>query len=175
MDNSIAYNIGFAAGLALTVALMAALLYFVMKKCNKDGKIKTKHDEKQKSTIGKGYKIAYWTLIGCLILFLTINSIFTLPANFAVMVLTAVVISVMVFCAYSIWNDAFWGLNNNKKRYIVLFVLAGLMNLAFAAGAMVRGEMFADGMLQGAFINLMCAVLCFEVLGTLALKAACEK
>ena len=29
---------------------------------------------------------------------------------------------------YCIWKDAYWGLNNNRKRYGIILVVAGLLN-----------------------------------------------
>ena len=53
---------------------------------------------------------------------------FTLPIPEYVLHFGGILIGCLVLSGYCIWKDAYWGLNNNRKRYGIILVVAGLLN-----------------------------------------------
>ena len=108
-----AYTIGVIAGIIVTIAATILLVTLFLKLGNKDKRVKTEYDERQKIIIGQGYKIAYWTLAALLVvvqIYKTIAGTFgtdyLAKTDFGVITFGMIVISIMVFCVYSIFNGA---------------------------------------------------------------------
>lgn len=180
MENSVEYNIGFVIGLVVAIGAAVLFLSYIAKKNNTNGRLRTEYDERQKLEVGKGYKIGYWTLLGYLALVMAADSVAAgngaeLPADFGVLAFTGIIISIMVFCTYCIMTEAYWGLNNNRNRYVILLAAIGIINLVLAILSIIRGDMIIDGKLQGSFINLLCAVLMAEVLAADLIKRISDK
>ena len=176
------YKAGFIFGIIITIVIIAALCVFIFKVSNTDGKRKTEYDERQKLIIGEGYKIAFWTLAGLLVLVQIIETIIVniggglkFSASFGIIAFAMIIISIMVFCVYCIFNGAYWGLNNNKKRYIIIIGVIGVLNLLLAFVSIIRGEMIVDGVISGSFVNLLCAILMAVVIGAVGIKELKDK
>lgn len=176
---STSYTIGYIVGIMVTVVLVAVVVAFISKVGNKDGKMRTEYDERQKFIIGQGYKIAFWTLAGLLVLLQILGELSDnigktniIAVNGEVLTSADIIISIMVFCVHNIWNGAYWGLNNNRKRYTVIIAVIGVINLIIGAVAIIRDNMkvVVDGTLTGVFVNLLCGILMIVVLATVELR-----
>lgn len=177
-----AYTIGVIVGIIITIAATILLVMLFLKLGNGDKKVKTEYDERQKIAIGEGYKIAYWTLAGLLVvvqMYKTIAGTFgtdyLAKTDFGVIAFGMIVISIMVFCVYSIFKGAYWGMNNNKRNYVIIIGAIGLLNLVISVAAIARGNFVVDGVISGAAVNLMCAILMVVVLGAAGIKDAIDK
>lgn len=144
-------------GIGVVVGLILAIVIF--KFANKDGKIKTEYDERQEKIRGKAYKLAFWTL-GVLLMAVTYISMI-MPFEVPTYILTfgSFVIAGSVLAIYCIVNGAYWGLNNNKLRYIVVFAVTGIINIALAVAAFVNQTIVVDGEIQPIALNLMCGIM----------------
>ena len=148
---------------------------FSMKKMNKDNKVKTKYDERQLKIRGDAFKLGFFS---------------TLIANGIVMSLAAsgldkflgmnayfipIFIGVVVQMSYSVFKDAYFGINNKSKNYLIFMAVIGLINFAVAILSTIRGELIEDGILQAPFLNYLCGSLFVILASELYVKSLIDK
>ena len=122
-------NIYKAAGMAvgILVGLIIAAVLIVI--ANKNRKFKTEYDERQLKVRGDAYRYAFYTVViwEAVLLILAIGE-FSFPVSAYILHYAGILAGVLVLSGYCIWKDAYWGLNNNRKRYGIILVIAGLLN-----------------------------------------------
>ena len=69
----------------------------------------------------------------------------------------------------------YWGLNNNRRRYLVVFAVLFLINAVPVVNAVSEGTMFKDGKLSTASINLMVAILILVIGAVLLIKQLADR
>ena len=151
--NDLDKSAGFGVGLAVGIILVVLLLKFA----NTDHKKKTEYDERQKEIRGRGYMYGFYTMI----IYETIMICFgmsgvTLPVAPIAIHFTGIVLGGVVLASYCIWKDAYWGLNNNLKRYAIVFLATAALN-AIPLIASVKSEGF--NLEDGPILNLICLVM----------------
>ena len=160
---------GIGAITGFVIGLLICIVIF--KVCNRNGKMKSEYDERQEAIRGRGYKYGFYT--GLLYMaFLTLWPLtdIELPISDTVRAFVGIMLSASVMCVYSIWNDAYWGINNNITRYIVVFILATAINILVAGRAISVGIMIEDGIVQAPAINLLCSIMFLIIAGVLFAK-----
>ena len=151
-SNSIGALVGFFIGL-----LIASVLIIFS---NKNRKFKTEYDERQKVIRGNAYKYGFMFLVCYLLLIMFFDATgFEIPLDLAALAVTGIVSGVTVVACYSIWNGAYWGLNNNVKRYMIVFIAGFVLNGVIAVISLVMGTMFKDGIVHGSFVNLIVTIM----------------
>jgi len=144
--------VGFIVGL-----LIDAILIIM---CNKNKKLKTEYDERQKIIRGEAYKYGFYfamiyTGLIAILSITELDMIFTLDQ----LLISGIILSVTLVCAYSIWNNAYWGLNNDTRKYKLVFFAGFILNAIVVIIAFANGEMIIDGKFQTQFVNLMCTCM----------------
>lgn len=154
--SSAPYAIGLLIGVLFGLVIAALLIRYM----NRDKKWKTEYDEMQKQIRGKAYCYAFYTvmILEAVMIFISLFGV-RLPMTDAVLHFTIIVIGVLVLAIYCIWHDAYVGLNTNMKRYAIIVIVAGLINLLSGVSAIANGLMVLNGQLQTPFINLLCAIM----------------
>lgn len=134
--------------------------------CNSNRKIKSEYDERQKAIRGEGYKLGFYTVV-IYLAFLTVFFVSDIEIPFVLSVLTffGIAIGVMASALYSIFHGAYWGLNNNKKSYGILFIIIAIINLAAGIMGIVDGSILLNH--QTPMINLICGIM-ISVIGIAA-------
>lgn len=167
------YQTGRAFGILVGIIVGLALVAVLLRYMNTDHKMKTQYDEMQQNIRNKGYKYGFYTLLIAEALLCVVTTAFTIPAEGIVIHFVPIFLGVVVQSSYSIWNGAEVGLNTNMKRYIIIAVIASLINFLAFFMAWRSGSLFSDGVLQAPFVNLLCALM-FGILGVVGLvrKAA---
>lgn len=156
-----------AIGMIVGLILGGLITALILKMANTNNMVKTEYDERQQLIRGKAYKIAFWTLSGGLICVSIADMAFPNMHITNYIVLTALFfVALSVMCLYCIINGCYWGLNNNKKTYMIIFWIAGLLNLFNSVMAIIGGYMVVNGELQFPFIGLMCTLFIAIVAGT---------
>ena len=172
MNANVARAVGVAVGILIGLVIAVLLVRFA----NKNKKYKTEYDERQLRVRGDAYRYAFYTMAVIeVILFILKLAEVSLPVHDAVLHIASVLIGCIVLCVYSIWKDAYWGINNNRKRYGVVMVVCGLLNLIPVVGAFAEGSMVQDGMITGPVINLMVCIMLLLIGFELLLKHILEK
>ena len=109
---------------------------------------------------------AFYTVLICeVILFILAFGEFSLPVPEYVLHFAGILIGCLVLSGYCIWKDAYWGLNNNRKRYGIILVVAGLLNAIPLLGGLSHSDSF-----DFPYVNLMVCIMLLVVGLELLLK-----
>lgn len=131
---------GLAAGVVVGIVFGLILCVVLFRFANKDKKIKTEYDERQKEIRGRGYTIGFYTMVGLL----AVESLWSMSGNSFplpdyIMYFLTVITGVTVVCVHSIWKEVYWGINNDPKRYVIIMIAAFILNLIPVVGALASG------------------------------------
>ncbi len=149
-------SIGIAAGLMFGAVLCLVFFRF----SNTDRKVKTNYDERQKAIRNVGYRYAFYTVMyyETFLMILAMGGIRIPVADYALH-FSGVFIGCTVLGVYCVWKGAYWGLNSNPRRYLIMFAVFILLNLLPIIGAAVSGSLFNDGVIGVTSINMMVLVM----------------
>ncbi len=162
---SVAGSIGFMVGMILVIVISVLAGMFIVSRMNSDKEFKTKYDERQQIVRGKGYKFAFWTMVGLLVLNIIFDaSDIHLPMKNSVLYFVIILIGIMVHTVYCVFNDGYFGMNNPPKQYYIFMFFIGLLNLVIGFINSKGGRLIDDGIIDTPFINLLCGMM-FVVLG----------
>ena len=151
MNGNIYKSAGVAVGIVIGLIVAVALILIA----NNNRKFKTEYDERQLRVRGDAYRFAFYTVvIWETVLFILGFGDFSLPVPAYILHMAGVFVGLMVLSGYCIWKDAYWGLNNNRKTYGVILVVAGLLNVIPVIG----GLRSADGS-DFPYVNLLACVM----------------
>lgn len=166
-DLSIAWIIGLMVGIVLVVVLLKAM--------NKNGKAKTEYDERQQIERGKAYKYGFFAmLLTCAALIFLDTFETVLPFLGMLTYFLPILAGVVVQFSYSIFHDAYEGLNTNMGRFTVILIAISALNIVIAVIRFVRGGMIEDGKLCSQFLNLLVGIMCLIVGIELLIKKAID-
>jgi heme A synthase len=172
MEQSGMYHLGFILGMATVLAIAAVVVYFVRR--GRNGKCE--YDERQELIRGRGFKAAFYTQIGYLVANLLLYGGAGIEwADGVTQNGIGICLSVTVFAAICICQDAYFPLNQKPKRYLLLF--AGLTILNFAIGMMNLSDgrrMWTNGMLNFRSMNFVCVGMFVVLFLVLAIRAICS-
>ena len=152
--------LGVTIGVLIGIVIVIAFFKF----SNKDGRIKSEYDEMKNYYRGLGYKYAFYTVLIYLAI-VTVLDIGEIPLHmsFSNICFVGIFLGVMVDVWYCIRHNAYFGLNNNVKRYGVLMTICTVINFLAAFAAIKGGRMMRDGELQPPFVNLLCGIMFLAV------------
>ena len=134
-------NIFMSAGVAVGIFVGLIVALFLIKLANSNRKVKSEYDERQLRVRGDAYRYAFYTVvIWEAVLIVLAYGDFHLPVPDLALHFAGIVAGGLVLSTVCIWKDAYWGLNNNRKRYGIILVVAGLLNalplyMALSAGS----------------------------------------
>ena len=147
--------------LGITIGILVGLLIgiIILKYINQDSKIRAKYDERQQLVRGKAYRLAFWTAVILMALYSMADAYgLDLPIKRYIIPFIIIIISILVHATYAIFNDGYFGVNENRKKAFIVFVLIGLLNFGVAVLEIKRGKMMEDGKLGAPFMNLICGI-----------------
>lgn len=148
-----AQGFGFVVGIIVGLILVVILFKYA----NTDNKIKTEYDERQEKVRGKAYKYAFYTALAVQALLCTASICqIEIPIEDYILHFVGILFGCMVLGAYCIWNGVYWGLNNDRKRYGVVFALCIVLNLIAVVGPVMTGMLFEkDGKIGMPVLNFI--------------------
>ncbi len=149
-------SIGMVAGILIGIIIC----FFIFKYGNTNRKPKTVYDERQNEIRGKGYRVAFYAAM-ILEAVMTVLYIGNLPLPFEPYMAHGAVIflSCTVLGCYLIWNGAYWGLNNDRKRYYIILCALVVLNAVPFITAAAHGSLFENGKMSSVWINLLGCVM----------------
>lgn len=167
------YEVGKAAGFIVGIIVGIVIVALIIRKLNgknSEGKYRTEYDERQQIIRGKGYAIGFYAMASYMFLLMLVDMFgIVIPATLQIIAFGGIIVGIVADCCYCIWKGAYWGMNNNKSRYAVLFFIAGIINFGAFYMACVQDRVFENGMLSTNVINLLCGImLVFIGIATLA-------
>ncbi|MCR5134662.1 MAG: hypothetical protein K6B12_03410 [Clostridiales bacterium] len=152
--------------IGLVVGILLGLLLVVLfsKFANKDNAVKSKYDERQEIVRGKAYRYAFYSVMiyEALMLVLEIGQI-ALPLPSYILHFTGIIVGCIVLAGYCIWKDVYWGLNNNRKRYAIIFLACAALNAIPVAASIAGSDSFGEAWLN-VIVLVMMAVIGIELL-----------
>ena len=95
---------------------------------------------------------------------------FHLPVPDLALHFAGIIAGVIVLSTICIWKDAYWGLNNNRRSYGIILLVAGLFNAIPVVGRL-SGAVSSDF----PYVNLLCCVMLVVVGAELLLKQLADK
>ena len=165
MDMSVYYAIGVMVG--------AVLVALILRVIHNDGKVKTEYDERQLIVRGKSYTYAFW---GMLLSNAVMMGLEEGPVELSVLGMSKffipILIGIIVQISYSIFHDAYKGMNDNMTRYMVIMTVVSVFNLFVGIMSWVRGGFIQDGKVYPLFINLLVGILFFIVVIEMIIRKA---
>ena len=122
-------NIFMSAGVAVGIFVGLIVAFVMIKLANSNRKVKSEYDERQLRVRGDAYRYAFYTVvIWEAVLIVLAYGDFHLPVPDLALHFAGIIAGVIVLSTICIWKDAYWGLNNNRKRYGIILVVAALLN-----------------------------------------------
>lgn len=162
------YNYGKLMGMAFGLVIGLLLVGVILIIINKNRRMRTEYDEMQKKVRGEAYCIAFYTVMIIEGILCFVTTAVEVPMEPIVLHFMVIFVGVLVQAGYSIWHDAYVGLNTRLGRYILIMTLISLFNLFIAFETWLHGQMVVDGMIQSPFVNFLCGIM-FAILGIVAL------
>ena len=158
------FAVGRSVGVASGIIVGLIICIFLIKYMNRDKKLKTEYDERQEAVRGKGYTFGFWGCMAGAALVMILDCGGFEIANRFVMDFFIIFVGLIVQVTYCIWNDGYYGINTNRKRFYIISIIAALCNLLSVIGNIKGGSFIADGVLQDSGVNFLIVVL-FIVIG----------
>ncbi len=154
-----AYNVGKAVGIIFGIIVGLVICIFVFRYMNRDKKIVTKYDERQEMARGRAYKYGFWASMVAAAVVMALEIAGVQIATSFTKYFFIMFVGIMVQVGYSILNDAYYGINTNKKRLIIICIIAGLCNFFPIVGTVMGGQFIVDGIISDSGANLLCCIL----------------
>ncbi|MBO4864043.1 MAG: hypothetical protein J5517_06740 [Eubacterium sp.] len=160
--------IGYAVGLAVGIIIGIICLRFAFKRLNTD-KQNTKYDERQIIVRGKAYMLSFWSLV----IMLAIYSVFCtfvesydlfVPIQTSLIPVLMILVSIVINCGYCIFNDGYFGVNSERKKWYSSITIIGVANIVIGLCNMLNNGFMEDGKLGFPFVNFACG-FCFVIVG----------
>ncbi|MCD7838265.1 MAG: hypothetical protein LUG65_05060 [Clostridiales bacterium] len=158
MNVNLYHALGFAAGVGVTLLLFLLLRRLWLGKW----RVRSEYDERQKAAQGVAYRNAFWTVMGYLLLGWVLN-LFDVELSASPLFLFAgVLLGVLVYAVSCILLDAYMGLNDNPRRWVVVTAVIAAVNLVCALFNTHNASVWTA--------NLLCALLLVAVLITFGVR-----
>ena len=163
--------------LAVLICMVVAVLCVCLFKfANKDGKVRTEYDERQKAVRGKAYTYAFYTelIAQTLIMFLLMTGV-ELPIEDYALIFIGMILGCEVLCAYCVWNDVYWGLNNDKRRFHIIFVAGIFINALDIVIAAVSGTLVQNGKVGMYMLNITVLIMLVLIYIEMLIKSIIDR
>ncbi len=169
-----AYSYGVVCGLIIVVVLVKMLMKRA--KLTTDGAYRVKYDERQKAEIGRGYRCAFCAYMIYNGIFIFLDAALDLQfMQTGLIMLCGVLVAAATHVIYCIFHEAYWGLNNNAKNYIVVLLVAMVLNLICGIVMIVTKGCMENGVVSFRITNLLVAVFVAVILAALLVKWVRDK
>lgn len=156
-------SLGRAGGAATGIILGLVICYILFKRLNNDHKVKSEYDERQRLIRGRSYMFAFYgTVIAeAIMVCLSFSGVFAgLPIPEYVYHVFSMFVGLITLVIHSVWNGAYWGLNNNVKRYTITFIVLFIINLIPFTGVIKNGIVMQNGYISNfPFMNFLVIIM----------------
>ena len=164
-------NIFMSAGVAVGIFVGLIVAFVLIKLANSNRRVKTEYDERQLLVRGNAYRYAFYTVViwEAVLMVLAIGDL-PLPVPDIALHFAGIIAGVLVLSTVCIWKDAYWGLNNNRRSYGIILLIAGLFN-----AIPVIGNLSGRGSSDFPYVNLLCCIMLVVVGAELLIKQLADK
>ncbi|MEE1075928.1 MAG: hypothetical protein UHY68_01525 [Acutalibacteraceae bacterium] len=160
--------------LIFITAFTILALAFIVSKLSKNQQ--QKFDERQQIVRGKAFTYAFEAMLIYSALYLSCSQLFEIEfLTTSVALMINIFIGLVVYGIYSIWNEAFFSLNEPPKKHTIILILAFVLNAYNAVAEIIDGKIIENGMLTLNSVTLLCAISFTIILVTMLLKIIINK
>ena len=153
----------------LISAVFAVLMFEVLISCGE----KHQFDERQIQEQGKAYRIGYISLIVTLGVLVMLNALlFHSSGSFTVYYGIAILVSIIIFVTYCVWNESYFAVNQNSMKTLIFLGVIGLLNLVISISNIYHGLIIVDGRLTFRVLNLLCTLFLLSIIVTTLIRKA---
>lgn len=169
-------TLGILIGVIIGCIIGIILLLFILKLTKTDGDIKCKYDERQELVRGKGFKYAFFTLLFYNFAAACLTVAFEeIPIDSSGFLMIGVLIQLLVYVTYAIWNEAYFSLNENPRKVMIVLAVLGFVNLLFGIWQMADGRFLENGVLTFRSMNFFIGIVMIIIFLVLAVKQICRR
>ncbi len=156
VNGNLAYGLGFIFGVTIVSAIIIIPMLIAL---TKDGKIKRKYDERQEAIRGRGFKIAFYTIITMNMLYGCFQLVCkNIPIEPGVVMFIIAIMGVGVYAWYCILNDGYFALNERIPQTLVAFTIIGIANLMIGLNHILDDSIIKDGVIGFECISIVCGI-----------------
>lgn len=149
-------SISYIAGVVVGV-LFAVLLWWLFRKTIKKGPVK--YDERQLVARGKAYRTGFFTILVYCVVYSAVSSFGVIWCLDSVGMFIGCLVGVTAFAVSAIRNDAYFGLNEDRKALMRLGAVIIVVCLLSGVMSIVKGSLVEDGRLTGNVLSIVVAVM----------------
>lgn len=161
---------GYVLGLIVGAFISVFIILLMITITRNDKKLKCNYDERQQLVRGKGFKYAFLVeLIGNSII-IFINPLISDKINCTILIFLVIGLGALTYGVYCIFNDAYFSLNDNPKRFMILFGAIGFYNLFIGILTMSHDDIVLTDPYPSGLVNIICAAVCIGILIAICIK-----
>ena len=165
------HSVSYVVGVLVGVLVVGFLCLFLIKRTRRDRRLRQQYDERQRLIRGRGYGIAFYTVVVAIVLYPFLEEWIDFPVETDVAMYLIVLLGVLVHVVYCIWHDAYVSLMEVRSRVYLLLAVLGLLNLILGIRNVAIGTAFTKGKLNLAGMNLFVGALLLIVFAVLFLRS----
>ena len=164
MNSEMYFLIGAIVGIIVMIAI------------KKSTKVNYSYDERQILIRGRAYKIGFTTMLVFAVFYMLLSIAQEDLLEYGY-IWNAISLfgGLTIFAIYSIWNDAFFSLQQNPRRYLLLCLVVTLCNCMWVP-EVVKGKItLMDLVFSYKFINVLCALTFIIISITIVIKIYADR
>lgn len=169
------YDAGYLVGILFGVLLMGVTVLLFLRFTRKERSMKCKYDERQMLVRGKGFQYAFGTLFAYNLIYAVLGDYMELAVSGSVILFFGIILSVLVYAAYTIWNDGYFPLYEKSKSWIGLFIAIAILNIINGIRNIWNYGVIQNGVISDSILNFMAGSCILLVLAVLFAKRFSEK
>ena len=142
------------------IAVIVFILALIAKKVANGELSSGQYDERQELERGKGFKAGFFTMLVYFLLYGAWDSMTGIVwCDTLVGMIIGICLGIFAFAAYCIVKDAYMSINDQPKRFYILFGAVGLMNMLLGLSHIIDGEVIQNGKLNDNMLNFFIGVI----------------
>ncbi|MCR5789220.1 MAG: hypothetical protein K6G83_04955 [Lachnospiraceae bacterium] len=145
-----------AWGLVAGIMVGLVIAFILLRAANTNHRMKSDYDERQERIRGKAYMYAFYTMMiyeAAMVVLKAGEIVFPFEDYLAGFI--GVILGCIVLGCYCIWHDVYWGLNNNRRRYYIIFGVIFALNLMPVVMQAASGTLIQDGKIGLPMLNIL--------------------
>ena len=126
--------------LLVVTILLCILLMILAFTIATGGKLdRFRYDERQEALRGKGFRIAFYTMIGYMLWIYIVDTMgFISEGYYTILYMGGMVLGISIYAVYAIWHECYFAINESRKNSIWIMAVIGLANLLIGINGLIN-------------------------------------
>lgn len=158
------------------IAFVSLVAFFYFLSWLSKGKKKSQFDERQLLVRGNAFKYGFFTIllgnVVQIVITITEEDVTNLFYPSTIIVWAA---GLCVYCVYAIWNDAYMGINENTKTYMIMNAFIGVANICIGIFNLPEDATPSNNGYISGLLNLLLGCVFVVMLITMVIKKLKDK